>query len=333
MDVASHWPFIERNLVLTRWGSASLALGALASLQVESQGEPAYLGAARLRAGGLTDGEARNVIRTLTELSERDVVIRHPGRGRRSSAWSFRPDLTNWRRMPWVWGALAVESALGACVCRASSGFDARNPGQRGALTRGKAVFRLSAADHLQRPGLFPVDTRVESGARATNPKGRAWDPVDTRVKSEAPGTPLLSSENYVLRTSDVNDEDRNLDALRGAIRATTGGEVFGSPLVRLAALAAEAGDGADSLAALFVDRCSNLRSPPAAVDAMVQLWRSGARPAPTPEPIEVRITRQEIDRLEGQLAAAARVGEPPDAFTEAELEDLRRRLAGLIAA
>lgn len=231
-DVAHHWPFVRRKLFLARWCAGDRALQLLAQHQAASGGEPAELGRARIGTDlGLTAGEAGNVWRALSELETRQVVTRHRGCGRRPDAWSLRPEIGRWRGLPWETSGRDVESAVSSCICRADSALAARFPGQRGAKPRG---VWLSAADHLQPPGLFLVDSRGNGERRAANANGRAYDPVDSRgngAPSAAP-IPLLLDQ---LEKEKALRAEKLIEAVE---RANPGKVVFGEPEARLRQLA-----------------------------------------------------------------------------------------------
>jgi len=201
IHVANHWPFVDRHLSLERWDTGRQALETVAQLQNDAGGEYVALGRKRL-GETMTPGQAGAIWRALVELEERGVLARRRGAGRRPDAWGFRPELSQWRGMPWRYSGRAVERVLCGCISRASCAVAARNPGQSVAFPRVKVEFRISPQDHLLPPGLLPVDTRGFRATRAANAQRRAWAPVDTRGYSaeiEPIGVPVLSTEE--LRT------------------------------------------------------------------------------------------------------------------------------------
>lgn len=197
IDVATHWPFLERMLLLERWESGRRAGAMLAQLQVDSGGDPVSMGRTRIAGSDLTAGEAGSVWRSLVELERRGVTARFRGRGRRPDAWTFRSDIAHWREMPWRFSGPGAEKAIDGCFCRAANAVAARNPGQRVALPRVKEVFRISPHEHLFRPGLLPVDSRGFGEVRAATAISPAWDPVDTRGNG-AKIEPIRASVNSV---------------------------------------------------------------------------------------------------------------------------------------
>src|SRR6185437_1502379 len=129
IDVAQHWPFLERHLVRLP-PAVRRALWLVAEAQVDTDGEACSVRSRLLEAGG-TAGEAGRVSVVLTELEERDVVVRYRGRGRRPHLWSFRPNIYRWRGFVWESSAKDVEEAVSQCFCRAADAVVARFPGQR----------------------------------------------------------------------------------------------------------------------------------------------------------------------------------------------------------
>ena len=118
LDVAEHWPYLQRNLHLSRKPAMERALHLISEAQVSAGGQPARLGGRQIRSTGLTAGEAGNVWRSLRELEQRGALLEYPGRGSRAAAWSLVPDLAHWRGMPWRSSARDVERGILACDCR-----------------------------------------------------------------------------------------------------------------------------------------------------------------------------------------------------------------------
>jgi len=254
IDIASHWPFVERSLGLDRWTVAKRILAALAMRQVRTDGAPVQLGRSSLVEGGMTPGEAGRASVVLAELERRRVVVRYPGRGRRAHAWSFGPEPMHWRPMPWRWSARAVQEAITGCVCRAGSAVAARCPSQSGALPRGGPEFHLSDADHLWRPGLLPVDTRGNGGARAATAHHPGLFPVDTRGYGGVSAPPVL-----FVRDRDLSLEEERVAPLVEVIERTTPG-VWGRPRARLVKLAATLNDAQIAIVAAAMARVGGPR-------------------------------------------------------------------------
>ncbi len=237
--VVAHWPYIRRNLELSRRRPLARALDLLAMLQWEAGGEPVPLGRARMtsaEAGEIlgqvvTAGVAGAMWNALADAERRSVVVRYRGAGRRAAAWSLRGDVEHWRGMPWTLGRRDVAGAVGACGCSTFWAVAARNPGQSVALRR---QFGLSAEDHLRPPGLFPVDSRGNGPTRAATAQRPGRLPVDSRGNGTA-SAPLLLSSGDLLRDLSLEEREK-LQLLAEGI----GGPVVGEPLRQLARLAAQ---------------------------------------------------------------------------------------------
>lgn len=245
--VAAHWPYVRRQLELSRRRPLAQALDLLARLQWEGGGEPVPLGRRRLAAcenpqagRPFTPGEAGAIWHALARAEHGGVVVRWRGSGRRPDAWSLRGDVEHWRAMPWILGARDVGRVIRACRSSTFCAVAARNPGQSVAPRR---EFWLSGADHLAPPGLLPVDSRDYGASRAATAQRPGTTPVDSRGYGRgAGGLSFPSEEPSVLR-----EEDERVELLlRGIERATPGQRrgpngraVWGAPLRALAATAA----------------------------------------------------------------------------------------------
>jgi hypothetical protein len=203
VDLALHWPFIRSHLLLERWPAAGRALDALAVQQLDALGNPVRFGTKFWRAAGLTDGQIGSTTDALLELERRRVVARYPGRGRLGHSWTFVPSIRHWRSMPWSGTGRSVEITVRGCACRGPCPVVAVVPGQGVALSRTWGVFRLSAADHLQRPGLLPVDDRDYGARSATTGQRPRLSLVDDRDYGAAeganPGSPSSLPELFKL--------------------------------------------------------------------------------------------------------------------------------------
>lgn len=179
VDIAQHLPFVDRYLIRTP-PAMRRALWLVAIGQVENEGDPCPVRARALAEGG-TPGEAGRISVVLNELEERGVLVRYRGRGRRPHLWSFRPRLEYWQGFHWGEAPRDVCEAVSGCFCRAGDNFVARFPGQSVAAIRRRARFELLPRDHIDPPGLLPVETRVEIMSRAPSfgPPGAL--PVETR--------------------------------------------------------------------------------------------------------------------------------------------------------
>lgn len=257
MAVATHWPFVRRNLTLARARPTRLALDALAELQFRATGELVRLGRARLRDElSLTPGEAGAVYNALVSLERRGVVTRLRDAGRRADAWGFRADVRRWRGMAWRSSGRDVERAVGSCVCSTNRAFAARTPGQ--GLT-GAPHFWLAAEDHLRPPGLFLVDSRGKWPTRAATARRPGQMPVDSRGYGAGPSAPSFNSEK--IRTSPYSEgepasEGEGLSVLRRALP----GRAWGEAERRLRALADRLSVGqAEELARMLASYRSSL--------------------------------------------------------------------------
>jgi hypothetical protein len=239
IHVANHWPFVDRHLSLERWDTGRLALETVAQLQNDAGGEYVALGRSRLTASKLTPGQAGAIWRALVELEDRGVLARRRGAGRRPDAWGFRPELSQWRGMPWRYSGREVERVLCGCISRASCAVAARNPGQSVVFPRVRVEFRIAPQDHLLPPGALPVDTRGFRATRAANAHGRAWGPVDSRGYSaeiEPIDVPVLSTEE--LRTPLSRTQEEVVHVIKGAIEGR-GDKIWGRYLDRLSQIVA----------------------------------------------------------------------------------------------
>src|SRR5579862_5585664 len=242
--VARHWPFLDEQLVLGRWKNGRAALELLSNLQVEAGGEPVNLGRKRLNSACESAGEGGAVWRALVELERRRVIARQRGRGSRPDAWSFRPDVGDWRAMPWKHSGRGVQRALEGCrICRALCAEDALIPGPRLALLRGQEEFRLDWRHHL---GVYPPQPRGKTAERAANGQPRAWQPVDTRGygaenrPSQAPPTVLsVDLEDLLIEKPGGRERHERFKAMidRGAVagQAVWTGTVLDRTLMQIA--------------------------------------------------------------------------------------------------
>ncbi len=256
IHVANHWPFVDRHLSLERWETGRLALETVAQLQNDAGGEYVALGRKRL-AETMTPGQAGAIWRALVELEDRGVLARRRGSGRRADSWGFRPELSQWRGIPWRYSGREVERVLCGCISRASCAVAARNPGQSVAFPRVKVEFRIAPQDHLLPPGLSSVDTRGFRATRAANAHGRACDPVDSRGYS-AEIEPIRARDNSSRELIVLNwDEEQRVRILKEAGEARTGQplQVPSRPYRRLTAFARRITDRQAELVAAAIKR------------------------------------------------------------------------------
>jgi hypothetical protein len=195
IDIALHWPRIRRHLLLHRWPSAARALDALATSQLDVGGNPVQFGTKFWTELGLTPGQIGATTKALLELERRRVVSRQFGRGCIGHSWTLLPSVSHWRGMTVPGTGRGVEEAVRACDCRAPRAGIALLPGQRGALSRTKAVIRLPESDHLQRPGLLLVEERVAGARSAMLAQRPRLSLVEERDAGAAPGSLYLASE------------------------------------------------------------------------------------------------------------------------------------------
>ena len=232
--IASHWPYLDAHLEITRSPAVRRALWLLAQLTVDIDGSPVLLGRARLRELGITPGEAEHVLSTLADAERRRAVVRHPGSGRRPAAWSFRGPLEHWRGFLWrAVGARTLSDTVLGCArsrfCEGRCDFASEMPGQKGYRS---AQIILGTPSHLFPSGQTLVDFRrkvASPDAKSRRPVDFVpGDPVDFRHNADllAPTTPssLVSS---IEETSVSLDRQHRIDALQRAFRAAGGGEIF----------------------------------------------------------------------------------------------------------
>ena len=246
-DVATHWPYVRSHLLIDRRPSMDRTLRLLAEGQAWHDGEPVAMSRTRLRALGLTPGEAGRVWATLEELERLGVVWRYRGGGgRRPDLWSLAPHLANRWRMPWRWSGREVEIVIASCTCRADSALAARFPGQGVAALVNSRRFDLPADAHLGLRGDF----------RAANDKDRAARPAATRENAPSPrgyGAPLVNSPREVggLRPPQEEEGVRTLQtAIEGATRRRLWGAAL-EPLREAAAVTHDVDELATELASM----------------------------------------------------------------------------------
>lgn len=234
--VASHWPYLDHHLELSRQRAVRRALWLLAQLQVDVDGAPVLLGRSRLRDLGLTPGEADRVAAILRELDDRRVVARYAGGGRRPDAWAFRAPLDHWRGFTWrTQGGKATAEVAFKCArsrfCEARCDFVSYLPDQ--GLDPKRAIV-LATASHL-----FPSgETLARFGYKiaAQHTKSRPLvdfvpsPPVDLPHYGPRELAPTPSSSFSTDVENSVSlDRQQRIEVLQGAFRAAGGGEIFRS--------------------------------------------------------------------------------------------------------
>lgn len=290
--VVVHWPYVRRHLELSRMRPAAQVLDLLAELQHDAGGEGVRLPRSRLTGHELptgrktSPGDAGAMYNALVALERRRVVNRARGSGRRADAWSIVGDLRHWQAMPWTLAARDVERAARACICVTFRPVAARIPGHSVGVDR---QFWLSADDHLQRPGLFPVDMWHNGAKSDTTGRRPGPKPVDSRDYDGAGAPPYLSTgRTYVLPLPP--EERERVAALVGAITENTGQPVFGAPLRKLEELARRLDDEQVRLVVFELGR-----EPPSYAVRMVdvacdiatgRLVKGTARGAPIEDPL-----------------------------------------------
>ena len=236
--IASHWPYLDRQLELSRSPALRRALRLLAERQVVAEGEPVLLGRARLRELDFTAGEAQRVAALFRELEAKRVLSSRPGRGSAPAAWSFLGDLSHWRGLPWRTSPRSASAVVFGCatsrICGAPLAFVDRFPDQRG---RGSPAILLAPADHLHRPGLLPVDSLHNGESRSTNASPRHGSPVETHQQTEELDGALSYSSfttdrraNYLGKTATSHlsvSEEQRLAKLQAALRAAGGDAIW----------------------------------------------------------------------------------------------------------
>jgi len=331
LDVAEHWPFIDRQLFRLP-KAARRALAALAWQQVHADGQPCSIRQALLDSG-VTAGEAGHTSMVLRQLEGQGILWRFPGSGRRPHHWSIRPELSRWRHVSWETSGRDVEALIGACWCRAVLASDARIPGQQIIRFRKARSVELLPRDHYWRPGRFSVDMRASRGARAPLAPVTRAQVVEMRDKRASESTPLTVSGLGRSTSSLEGQEEEGLRTLKTAIeRAVPGREIYpGSGAEqKLWAIARDAGDRVDELAGA-IGRVKGVLSPVTMVTIAEGLLEEILAPRPTDAPsiesIEHRITRQELERKVRQVSVLERAGEAPDPELLEEIAELRRAL------
>jgi hypothetical protein len=228
IDVANHWPFIRRHLLIDRSRSLSRGLELLASGQAAAAGDPVPMGATRLRTVGLTPGEAGNVWRNLDRARRAGVVSRYAGTGARPSLWYFVPSLDRWR-LPWRWSGREVEAAIAGCVlCRAGYAQAARSAGRDPGPLRDSEEFHLAQDVHLgiRQPGrdASPDGRAIDfHNVPADLPRGHAERASGARDK----GSLSFGSKEGEPLTLDPEGEGEGIRAIRNLIKAQTGQDVY----------------------------------------------------------------------------------------------------------
>lgn len=233
--IASHWPYVDAHLELTRQPAVRRALWLLAQLQVDVDGAPVLLGLARLREAGLTRGEAQWLRASLVDLESRRVVSRYLGSGRRPSAWAYRGPLDHWRGFEWRHvGSRAIAKVVTDCArarfCEGRCNFVNGLPDQRGCPT---PRIVLPTPAHL-----FPSgETLPRFGHKVASPftKLRSYaqfvpeQPVDSlqlRI-GLLDSSPSPSLSTYVESSLYLEDRQHRIEILQAAFRAAGGGEIF----------------------------------------------------------------------------------------------------------
>ncbi len=237
IDIALHWPFIRRHLLIGRRPSAARALDALATRQLDAGGNPVSFGTRFWRGAGLTPGQIGATTDALLELERRAVVARYPGRGRLGHSWTFVSSVRHWSGMTVPGTGRAVTVAVSGCACRGPRPVVAVIPGQGTALSRSSAVFRLSEADHLHRPGLFPVEDRDYRATPATTGRRPRLFPVEDRDYRAAPGALYLASgdSKESLSLEDLSEEElESFRVLRQVVLEQCRMDLFGRPKAEL---------------------------------------------------------------------------------------------------
>ena len=296
IDVALHWPFIRSHLLLERWPAAGRALDALAVQQLDANGRAVQFGTRFWTEAGLTRGQIGATTQALVELERRRVVARYSGRGRRGHSWTFVPSIRHWVAMPWSGRGRNVDDAVRSCACRAPRPVVAVIPGQPVALSRASAVFRLSSADHLQRPGLFPVEERDYGARRATTGQRPRISLVEPRDYGADPGSPYLLPGEL---TFSVEGARERFDALLEAVEGKCGQTVYPTAFkmrARLAALAEQLDDRqAAAVLQLFEARPDRMFVPKA-VDVLADLSTDPAvRRSPRQHPAGSALGQQPV--------------------------------------
>ena len=323
IDVAEHWPFIDRQLFRFP-KSARRALAALAWSQIHADGQPCSIRQALL-ASGVTAGEAGRSAMVLRQLEGQGILWRYPGAGRRPHHWSLRPDLSRWRGVHWSISGREVERVISGCWCRAITTDDARLPGHNIVDFRRPRTFDLSSRDHYWRPGRFLAEMRAVGSAPsplAPQPGGKVVEMRDYGQTEDPTNAGPDCSSVISNSPSLYRGSERDAIILRNAIEEAAGVPVVGKYRTALDRTALELGDRVQ-LAADRLRVCG--------VRSLVELLGRAAEFARFPDllaprPIASPIQR-EIDRLEGYIRLAEELGDDPHQWDD-DLAAARARLS-----